>query len=118
MLKMNDETYALRRRVMNCIYDAKAELRRFGMQLPRVEVRIVEGGDEFVCGYAYMSSNVVHIVKKFAEANDNMLYHLVLHELLHAVKGVEHDDKCYLMHPTIKRNSNRRKANNAFLSYF
>ena len=53
--KMNDATYKLRRNVMSVIYDAKNR----GFKLPRIEVRIVSGGDSEVCGYATLGNNVM-----------------------------------------------------------
>ena len=45
MHKMNDATYALRRNIMDAIYELKNHV-----ELPRIEVRIVDGGDGTFCG--------------------------------------------------------------------
>jgi len=114
--KMNDDTYALRRKVMNVIY----EIKNNGYLIPRVEVRIVSEDTDTqkeVCGYAYLSENVVHIAEKYAKADDNILTHLVLHEVVHAVTGFRHDDKCYLMNPYIHANPNIKKSWKAFSGY-
>ena len=101
VLKMNDDVYALRRKVLGVIYDAKKLV-----DLPRIEVRIVEGAklegqDSSIMGYAYMGKNIVHIEKKYVSVHPDTLIHLVLHEVLHAVKATPHNDKCPLMHPII-----------------
>lgn len=88
------------------------------VNLPRIEVRIVDGGKDEICGYAYLSSNVVHINKKYAKKGDNFLYHLVLHEVVHAVTGFRHDEDCYLMNPIIKSLPRTAKSEEAFLKYF
>ena len=91
MLPMNDETYALRRSVMGIIYEAK----KF-VTLPRVEVRIVET-TPCLMGYAKMGQNIIHIGAKYAKESGKCLEHVVLHEILHAVKSTKHDPKCPLM---------------------
>lgn len=120
LLKMNDDTYALRRKVIDIIYLAKREV-----DLPRIEVRIVEGtkspteGSELM-GYAYMGQNIVHIEKKFVSVPPNVLVTLVLHEILHAVKSAEHDSTCLLMKPfmSVTTAPNMDKIWGIFKSYF
>ena len=104
--KMNDDTYALRRNVMSVIYEAKNK----GFNLPRIEVRIVSGGESNVCGYAYLNSNVVHITEKWSKVDTATLTHLVLHEIVHAVTGYGHSDSCYLMQPIIQIKPNLEKS--------
>lgn len=114
--KMDDHTYNLRRKVINVLYDIK----RKGFPIPRIEVRIVSEDTDCqreVCGYAYLNQNVVHIVEKWANANSDMLTHLVLHEVVHAVTGFRHDDNCYLMNPTIPSNPKVEKSWDAFSNY-
>jgi hypothetical protein len=91
MLKMNEDTYALRRNVMDVIYQAKKLV-----DIPRIEVRIV---DTRPCnmGYAYLGKNIIHIGKKYAVNKGNTLTSLVLHEIVHAVKSLGHDETCPLM---------------------
>ncbi len=57
-------------------------------------------------GYAYLKQNIVHIDQCWADAVNDRLIHLVLHEIVHAVTGFNHDDDCYLMNPFIPRNVN------------
>jgi Zn-dependent peptidase ImmA (M78 family) len=93
--KMNDETYTLRRKVIDIIYSLKNEV-----ELPRIEVRIVSGGESSNCGYAYMGGRVVHINE--SHINKPHFYQVVLHEVLHAVLATEHDDNCDLMSPYVR----------------
>tara|TARA_R100000742_G_C4259492_1_gene77314 strand:+ start:110 stop:520 length:411 start_codon:yes stop_codon:yes gene_type:complete len=95
--KMNNECYQLRKNVMSVIYEAKSK----GFSLPRIEVRIVNGGQKNIVGYAYLNTNIIHISEKYAKINKANLTHLVLHEIVHAVTGFKHDKKCYLMKPII-----------------
>ena len=89
--RMNSDTYQLRRKVIDIIYEIKSK----GYNIPRIEVRIVSGGENNICGYAYLSENIVHINEMYI--NHPMLRDLVLHEVVHAVTGFGHDDNCYLM---------------------
>lgn len=111
--QMNDETYTLRRNVMSVIYEAKNK----GFKLPRIEVRIVSGGDKEICGYAYLSSNVIHITEKYSKYDSNTLTALVLHEIVHAVTGFMHDDKCYLMNPYLRVKPDLTKTWKSFAKY-
>lgn len=112
--KMNDDTYALRRKVIDTIYEVKGK----GFSIPRIEVRIVKEGQSNIMGYAYMNSNIVHIAEKWAKVKNDRLTHLVLHEILHAIKGIEHDEKCYLMQSFIPNEIEINKTWKAFNKYF
>ncbi len=112
-MKMNNDVYALRRKVINVIYELKKHV-----NLPRIEVRIVENGDWGVCGYAYLGKKIVHMNKKYCTITDDALFHLVAHEVVHAVAGFGHDDKCYLMHPHYKPKPIKSKSLEAFKKYF
>ena len=57
-LKMNDDTYALRRKVMDVIYSAKSLIK----DLPRVEVRITDKPTKSDhSGIAYLNQRVIFI---------------------------------------------------------
>ena len=90
LLKMNDTTYAMRRKVLNVIYEAKGR----GYALPRVEVRIVEGLTD-ACAYAYLDACVIHVGDSWVESK--CLTHIVLHEIGHAVFGLLRVEGCPLM---------------------
>jgi hypothetical protein len=118
--KMNDETYALRRRAIDIIYELKAELRAIDKDLPRIEVRIVDTDPSVTaCAYAYLGQNIVHISTKWAKHGTAAeFYHIVLHEIVHAVTGFRHDNDCYLMHPHLPHNPKPEKSLAAFVKYF
>lgn len=118
--RMNDETYALRRRAIDIIYGLKDELRVIGKDLPRIEVRIVDTEPSVTaCAYAYLGQNIVHISTKWAKhGTEEEFYHIVLHEIVHAVTGFRHDDNCYLMHPNLPINPMPNKSLEAFIKYF
>ncbi len=95
-LRMNNETYALRRKVMNMIYDARAIV-----TLPRITVRITENHNRQL-GCAWINHNVLWISERAITGyNDTILRSIVYHEILHAVFGTEHDESCILMSSAI-----------------
>ena len=95
--KMNDDTYKLRRQVINILYEAK----RMGIKLPRINVRIGSpaAGHENTLGVG--GSLNIWITKKAIDGSYNYLLHVVLHELCHAVFNTDHNEKCKLMASTI-----------------
>jgi hypothetical protein len=99
--KMNDDTYALRRKVIEVIYEAKKRV-----ELPRIDVRITEpnkGSHSGILGLAYLGLNMVYIPSHLIEKGrlKPFFKEVVLHEIVHAVTGFEHDAKCPLMAPSI-----------------
>ena len=111
-IAMSDDTYALRTRVMNIIRKAKTYV-----DLPRIEVRIVDLSGSATMGYAYMGQNIIHIDRSEATREDSRLLVLVLHELLHAVKSTPHDATCPLMSAGYRPLS-QEQAWKIFLRYF
>lgn len=109
--RMNDETYTLRRKVIDIIYSLKAEV-----ELPRIEVRIVTESQCGACGYAYLNEKIVHIIDKWT--NSKHLYKIVLHEIVHAVTGFEHDNNCRLMSPYLDKELTDAEALKIFKTYF
>ena len=89
MLKMNDEVYALRRQIINVLYECKKR----GYSLPRVEVR-VNKGHKSSTAYAYRGSNVIHFDKVWINKDVTVR---TLHELGHAVFGLSRVKGCLLM---------------------
>ena len=110
---MNHNTYALRRKVIDIIREANNK----GFNLPRIEVRIVSGGENLNCGYAYLNQNIIHIHDKYVTHDMAFLTHLVLHEVVHAVTGFRHDDNCPLMCPIVPNNPNITTAWVRFAHY-
>jgi hypothetical protein len=91
MLKMNDNTYALRRKVMDVLY----QIKRKGYSIPRIEVRIVDGNTD-ACAYAYLGQNIAHFNEEYI-GRENFTQ-IVLHEVVHATFGVGEVVGCKLMH--------------------
>jgi hypothetical protein len=94
LLQMNPVTYKLRREVMGYVYEARQLA-----DLPRIKVRVIED-DPKILGVAKLKGNVLWITKKAVEERE--LRSIVYHEILHAVYGIKHAEKCPLMRPTHK----------------
>ena len=91
--KMNDDVYKLRRQVLNIIYEVK----NMGLNIPRVDVRIGEDKNCQILGKAEMSKNIIWITSQAISKGENVLRHTVLHELVHTIFGINHNEKCHLM---------------------
>jgi len=91
MLKMDDNVYALRRKVMDVLYTIK----RRGYSIPRIEVRILDGSTD-ACAYAYLGRNIVHFNRTYMKRKN--FTQIVLHEVVHASFGVGEVVGCKLMH--------------------
>jgi len=121
--KMNDNTYKLRRSVINIIYELNNFLKANKCKrLPRVEVRIIEEHNckRKIGGYAYIGRNIIHIPEQSVGLSYEKLLRIVIHEVLHGL-GFHHDDKCHIMHPgwptLVYDNLTREKLLNTFLGY-
>jgi len=90
---MSPAVYALRRQVIDLIYEAK----KLVPDLPRIEVRVTENHDS-ILGMAYMERNIIHITERSVASRS-----VVFHEILHAVYGTEHDETCPLMASILKK---------------
>jgi len=106
--RINNNVYQLKRDVINIIYD----LKRY-VNLPRITVRITDKHSN-ILGLARLKDNIIWIPDN--TFNSKYLYQVVLHEILHAVYGIEHDNNCDLMSEYVK-NITKEKALNIFLSY-
>jgi len=95
--KMNDNTYKMRRQVINMIYEVKKVFRT----LPRIEVRIGEARDHNVLGVAQLKDKKIWITKRAVDMSQDALRNIVYHEIVHAVTGFGHDEKCPLMKSTM-----------------
>ena len=106
--KMNKKVYKLRRQVIDLIYEAK----NFGIELPRIEVRIgkPKKGHEHVLGVGRMTKRIIWITDNAINRSTEYLRHVVFHEIGHAVFGLEHNEKCPLMASEIDEPINRRQA--------
>ena len=91
--KMDANTYAMRCKVMSVIYAVK----KAGMNIPRVDVRIGEDKNCHVLGKGRLNDNIIWITPKAINKGENYLYHTVLHELVHTIFGKGHSRTCHLM---------------------
>ena len=94
---MNDNTYSLRRKVINLIY----EIKNSGVSLPRIEVRIGEARKKNLLGVAILKDCKIWITDDAINMGDDALRNVVFHEIVHAVTGFGHDEKCPLMCSTL-----------------
>ena len=92
--KMSPETYKLKRAVLDIIYKAKRMT-----QLPWIEVKVGDAtaGNQATLGLAKLRANKLWITEKAINYGLDKLTHVVLHEVLHAVYGKDHDESCPLM---------------------
>jgi len=100
---MNPETYALRRRVIEIIYEAKNLARKeLGIDLPRIQARIVDKDPESVLkrnalGTACLGTSEIWIPKDTLDSTYYNLKSIVFHEILHAAYCVPHIKSSPLM---------------------
>lgn len=114
---MDAKTWLLRQRVMKHIYSAKTLLKG---DMPRVDVRIVEGGDDTLRAYAALGGRVIWITEDSADLPRQLLERIVFHELVHALTGFGHDDNCPLMtsQGCVNSKMSQYEQEEAFLKYF
>ena len=110
--KMNKDTYKLRSRVMELIYEALD----YGIKLPRINVRIGQPtkGNENTLGvggqkWIWITRNAMNKSTDKALSTD-YLRHVVFHEIGHAVFNLPHDEKCPLMASTLSSPCTRTQA--------
>ena len=114
--RMNQGTYDERRAVINIIYEIKEPLKLIcNYELPRITVRITEPAGR-CAGRARMNDNVIWIPEDTIRRK--YLFQVVLHELLHAVLGVEHNEDCKLMSANVQPDLSDTEALKLFLNYF
>ena len=115
--KMNSDVYALRRDIINIIYQLNDLIEG---KFPRVQVRVTDNGKDnkrSVLGVATMGNNEIWICESAFALTKERLYHVVLHELCHTWFSTEHYDSCHLMAPRLPHKLSNAKAKKAFLKY-
>jgi len=111
---MSTDTYALKRRVIGFVYEAKNLI---GDKFERVNV-VIGDSPPGNLGAAFTGKKAIFIAARVAEtASDDDLRSTVFHELVHAITGFRHDDTCPLMAP-VHTHAPRDQITAAFVSYF
>jgi hypothetical protein len=105
--RMSDEVYKMRREIIDIIYRVK----KLVPNMPRISVRVADNDDE-VLGCATMRGREMWITER--STSDLAV---VLHEILHAWKGIDHDDTCKLMHPNKQLGVSDKELMSIFLTY-
>jgi Zn-dependent protease with chaperone function len=95
--EMNEATYALRRRVMDKIYLLKGNI-----NLPRLTIRVTDSDPE-ILGMARMGKGIIWVTEATINMSDEMLLHVVAHEVGHAVFSLPHNESCPLMGTYLKK---------------
>lgn len=111
-LDMNKDVYALRKQVMEIIYQAK----KLVPSLPRIDVRITEPKDKRILGTAIMNGCMIWISKETVK-NTKILKQTVYHEILHAVYGMQHDETCPMMKAVRTFTLSSEKCDEIFLKH-
>ncbi len=119
--KMDSDTYALRKKVIEFIYRAK---KLVDGDLPRVDVRITEDdpatfikSDSRILGVGRMEQNMIWI-PEFTLKNGYDLHWVVFHELGHAIFGESHDNHSKLMCPVYKSGLSSSEIDKLFVLYY
>lgn len=111
--RMNNETYALRRKVIDIIYALKK-----AVDLPRIDVRITDHVDSDVAGSARLNDNIIWICANTIQDHPESLYQVVAHEVVHTVTGFRHDEACDLMCAVVRKTLTTTETNRLFKKYF
>lgn len=109
--KMNDSTYALRKRVMSFVYEAK----KLDPSLPRVSVRITDDHQRHLA-LATVGKKEIWVTEQAITKPDFDLRTIVFHEIVHACYGVRHDESCILM-KSIHKPLSKSECEKAFMRY-
>ena len=92
-LKMNQDVYAMRRNVMEFVYEARDVS---PIELPRIDVRVTKNHPATL-GSGRIKGNVIWVTENVASKKSYDLRAITFHEILHTVCGVPHDESCPLM---------------------
>lgn len=110
-LEMDKKVFALRKRVMALIYEAKTIA-----NLPRIEVRIVSDNGT-VLGCASLKNLHISIAECAFNKGDNYLRNIVFHEILHTVYKIGHNESCPLMCSVLKKTISKEMCHKIFEKY-
>ena len=91
--KMNNEVYKNKQKVLDFVY----ELKNQGLKLPYVRVKIGDAKKCTILAKAKMKKCEIWVTQKAIDNGKSELRNTIYHELLHAIYGCEHDEKCPIM---------------------
>ena len=111
--KMSDSVYQLRRKVIDMIYEVKNKIN----SLPRIDVRIGKHDCSNILGVAKLKKNIIWITEDAIKEGEDKLRNTVYHELVHAVTGFGHDEKCPLMESKANHTLNKQECMEALMKY-
>jgi hypothetical protein len=101
--EMNPEVYEKRRKVIDVIYEAKRLAASIGVDLPRIQARVVDKDPNEVIrkhslGTATMGAKEIWIPEDcLSGMYQGYLRQVVFHEILHAAFSIPHDERSKLM---------------------
>ena len=107
IVKMDNELFIQRRRVMKYLYEVREIVGR--EKMPRIKVRLAEYEEhkgETILGRCFMGQNYITVSKDMASWPEERVRHVVWHEIGHAL-GAGHDENCPLMHPYTQKGVKR-----------
>ena len=118
-LKMNDEVYKLRRKVIDIIYDAKklADLPYITVRVTEPGTKIIDGDKYWILGQALIDGNTIWISNSAISMSKDELRMTVYHEILHSVFGIRHRKNCPLMNPEHGNVLSKEEADRIFRKY-
>ena len=118
--QMNENTYKERRVIMNHLYTLKNYVKKQGMDIPRINIRIIEANSKTpALGVGRAIDTTIWIPIKFFK-NTHLEKHLlfvVAHEVLHAAYNLNHDENCPLMCPRLNTNVSNAEVLRIFSDY-
>jgi extradiol dioxygenase family protein len=118
--KMNENTYKERRIVMNHLYTLKNHVRKQGMDIPRINVRICERTKyNSPLGVGRANDTTIWIPIDYFQNTryEKHLLFVVAHEILHAAYNIKHDDNCPLMCPRLNTKVSNAEVLRIFTKY-
>lgn len=107
---MNSNTYALRKKVMNIVYQANELV----PELPRINVRITDDSDT-IMGVGNSKTCTIWLTE--STINSKRLKEIVFHEIVHAAFGLGHFEGCKLMDAQSSLNPSNAELDDLLFQY-
>ncbi|MFT5851572.1 MAG: hypothetical protein ACI87J_001545 [Colwellia sp.] len=107
---MNSNTYALRKKVMNIVYQANELV----PGLPRINVRITDDSDT-IMGVGNSKTCTIWLTE--STINSKRLKEIIFHEIVHAAFGLGHFEGCKLMDAKSSLNPTNAELDDLLFQY-